>query len=257
MTGEANDMASKSEQAYAWLRDRIIAGDITPDAPLRVQTLGQETGFGSIPVREALRRLEAEKLVVSVANIGFRSAAISLDEVRDLERSRFVIESALLKEAIAVGQVDWESEIVAAHYQLARHRLPMDTADPQLQESWARTHQQFHDALLSASQSIWLKAFHRQISQQLDRIFRYTMAKPLRDRMAEDGATSDLLRAVLGIESHTALMQATLDRDEAAALALLDEHIQNAPRFFDAAFAVSGGNPVAPDPAKQSGRNRR
>jgi len=138
---------SKSELAYDFLRDRIVTTRIPPDTPLRIQTLGRDSGFGSTPVREALFRLEAEKLVVSEVNCGFKSAPISIEKVKDLEHSRLVIETALLRDAIETGADDWEGRIVATHYQLAKLTLPVDTEDAGDHRNWAIKHKNFHAAL--------------------------------------------------------------------------------------------------------------
>lgn len=231
---------NKSERAYTLLRDRIITCAIAPDVPLRVQALGQDTGLGLTPVREALRRLEAEKLVTATANQGFRTAAITLASLRDLEASRLLIETALISDAIARGDDSWEAGIVAAHHQLAKEPAPLGTGDAAQNALWAVRHRAFHDALVAAAGSDWLKGFHAQISAQLERIFHFTMAERSRADSPASGATGDaagdLLRASFAIAPHTALMQACLDRDTETALKLLDHHIRHAAAYFDAAL---------------------
>ncbi|KIN67482.1 GntR family transcriptional regulator [Sulfitobacter donghicola] len=231
-------MTPKSDQAYEYLRRRILDGSIPPDAPLRIQTLGQESSFGSTPVREALRRLEAESLVVSAINRGFRSAPISIEEIRDLENARLVIETALLRESIQQGGDQWESGIVASHYQLSKLDLPIDTQQLALQDKWAEKHQCFHEALITGANSKWLSAFQRQITEQLDRILRFTLGDGLVALLEENQDLKDLLRQSLRLEHHTFLMQATLDRDEKSATALLEEHFQFASRFFSEVFSA-------------------
>lgn len=56
---------SKSDVVVAALRDSIITGELTAGAPLRQRDLAVQFGMSPIPVREALRRLEAEGLVES------------------------------------------------------------------------------------------------------------------------------------------------------------------------------------------------
>ncbi len=231
-------MTTKSDQAYEYLRARIIDGSIPPDAPFRIQSLGQESSFGSTPVREALRRLEAESLVVSAVNRGFRSAPISIEEIRDLEKARLVIETAMLRESILNGDDKWESGIVGSHYQLAKLELPIDTPQMASQTNWAEKHQGFHDALIAGASSKWLSAFQRQITEQLDRIFRFTMDDSLIAMLEQNQDLKHLLRQSLRLEHHSFLMQATLDRDEKAAAALLEEHFQFTSRFFSEVFAA-------------------
>lgn len=228
---------SKSEQAYQHLRQSIISGAIAPDVALRIQTLGETTGFGSTPVREALRRLEAESLVLAENNRGFRSAPISVEEVKDLEASRLIVEQAMLRNSIKSGGDQWESQIVAAHYQLAKLDMPLDTPDKSQQLLWSKKHQQFHDALVGAAQSKWLCSFQRQLTEQLQRNYSFTINEALVDRVAASAKLQDSLRHSFGMEHHSQLMEATLDRDTAKAVTLLKEHTQFAVEFFTEVFA--------------------
>ena len=93
--------SSKSEMAYQFLLKQLIEAKIPPEAPLRIPALGKESGLGVTPMREALRRLESERFVVMENNRGFRAAAVTQAELMDLEGCRLVIETALLREAIA------------------------------------------------------------------------------------------------------------------------------------------------------------
>src|SRR5438270_3954541 len=53
-----------SDRAYAALRDRLVALQIPPGAPIDEETLTGELGVGRTPVREAIRRLALQGLVV-------------------------------------------------------------------------------------------------------------------------------------------------------------------------------------------------
>lgn len=57
------DFQSKSDIIAAFVRDMIITGQAEPNSPLRQRDLAQRFGVSPTPVREALRRLEAEGLV--------------------------------------------------------------------------------------------------------------------------------------------------------------------------------------------------
>ncbi len=57
------DFQSKSDIIAAYVRDMIITGQAEPNTPLRQRDLAQRFGVSPTPVREALRRLEAEGLV--------------------------------------------------------------------------------------------------------------------------------------------------------------------------------------------------
>jgi len=74
--------ASKQEYAYAAIRRRILDGAYPPGHRLVIRTLADELGVSSVPVREAIRRLEAEGRVVHRHNAGSRVAPV--DGRRDL-----------------------------------------------------------------------------------------------------------------------------------------------------------------------------
>src|SRR5262249_20114039 len=61
---------NKQERTYMILRDRIHSGSIAPLERLNIDALARELGVSPIPVREALRRLEAEGWVRFTPNVG-------------------------------------------------------------------------------------------------------------------------------------------------------------------------------------------
>jgi DNA-binding GntR family transcriptional regulator len=61
---------SKHEQVYDALRERILDGVYGPGYRLVIDRIAAEFGVSALPVREAIRRLEAEGLVIFRANIG-------------------------------------------------------------------------------------------------------------------------------------------------------------------------------------------
>lgn len=63
-------MASKAEQAFQILKERIMDGTYGPGHRLVIDQLAREHGISSVPWRESLRRLEAEGWVEIVPNVG-------------------------------------------------------------------------------------------------------------------------------------------------------------------------------------------
>ncbi|MEL4441865.1 GntR family transcriptional regulator, partial [Shewanella algae] len=54
---------SKSQQAYHWIKERIAAQEFTPGYRLVLGTIAGDLDMSVVPVREAIRQLEAEGLV--------------------------------------------------------------------------------------------------------------------------------------------------------------------------------------------------
>lgn len=74
------ESASKSEQAYAWIRARISAHTYGPGYRLVLGPIAEELGMSVVPVREAIRRLEAEGLVTFERNVGARVTLVDEGE---------------------------------------------------------------------------------------------------------------------------------------------------------------------------------
>ncbi len=67
---------SKSERAYAFIRNRIDDGSYSPGFRLVFGQIAKQLGVSAVPVREALRRLEAEGLVTFERNVGAQVAMV-------------------------------------------------------------------------------------------------------------------------------------------------------------------------------------
>lgn len=199
-----------AEKAYDALRHDIIRGAYAPESPLRLADLSERYGMGFSPLREALNRLQAERLVTAESLRGFRVAPLSLDELHDAIALRIQIETEALRGAIRFGDDAWAAGIVSALYALS---LQAGRTGPQA-DIWAleTRHHAFHRALLVACNSPWTLEFFERLYAATER-YRIPVllaaARPAgRDVQAE----------------HKALAEATLDRDAEKAAALLKEH---------------------------------
>lgn len=81
-----------AERAHRILRDRLVMLEIGPGDPLRDEQIGIELGVGRTPVREALKRLEGERLVVSYPRQGTFASEVNLQDVRRLGEVRRQLE---------------------------------------------------------------------------------------------------------------------------------------------------------------------
>lgn len=223
------DASSKTETAYRLLRHDILTTRLKPGAPLKLGTLRDAYGVGWTPLREALSRLEAEKLVTAISNRGFTVAPVSRNELEDLSRARVVVELPLLLESISNGGPEWESAVVTSHYRLSRCKVAPDDPSDEAVDEWDEKHAAFHEALLSAATSHWLLRFQSTISDQLRRHHRFLGLAPILRAAAglQDGYEKAIsaLREAMAIEHHTALMEAALDRDVELARALMTQHV--------------------------------
>jgi DNA-binding GntR family transcriptional regulator len=89
------DLASNTlaDQAYAAIREDILRGRLRPGTALSRRRLAEELGVSAVPVAEALRRLEDDRLVESRARAGTRVRVHSEDDVRQLYELREALET--------------------------------------------------------------------------------------------------------------------------------------------------------------------
>lgn len=85
------EIKSAEQEVYVALRDQIVRG-LPPLAPLRLAELAETFKVSTMPVRAALRRLEAEGLVVSASRRGSRVAPLSLADIEQIQTIRCRVE---------------------------------------------------------------------------------------------------------------------------------------------------------------------
>jgi DNA-binding GntR family transcriptional regulator len=82
------------------LREAIYEGRLKPGQPVRQEAVAEELGVSRIPVREALRQLEAEGLVVLRPHSGARVATLDFAECEEIYKIRERLEPLALSESI-------------------------------------------------------------------------------------------------------------------------------------------------------------
>lgn len=203
--------ATHSDQAYEAIKAEILDCRLAPGAKVIISEVAMRLGVSPGAVREALSRLAAEKWTVSTAQKGYSVTPVSTAELRDLTRTRIIIEQFCLRSAIAHGDVEWESSIVAAYHRL--HRVPMQTgADKSpLNPAWVAAHTTYHAALAAGCDSPWMLTLRAMLYAQSER-YRYlsvALARENRDVDAE----------------HEALLSACLARDADRVSTLIEDHL--------------------------------
>lgn len=137
------------DTAYARLREAIVEGDLAPGAALRHNELSDRLGVSLIPIREAIRRLEVERLVESVPNKGARVAPISTVDLRDVYATRVLLEQQALQRAWPKLTPDVVAELRELNRQLVED---VERANPRFYE----IHRSLHFAIYERADSPWL-----------------------------------------------------------------------------------------------------
>lgn len=84
--------ASLADRAYAAIRDRLIMLDIQPGEPLNDELLAKDLSTGRTPVREALKRLEGDRLVVAYPRRGTFATAVDITDLAHISEIRAALE---------------------------------------------------------------------------------------------------------------------------------------------------------------------
>jgi DNA-binding GntR family transcriptional regulator len=130
-----------AERVYENLRDRIVAGALGTDVPIRQDAVAAELGMSKIPVREALARLDQVGLLVGRTNRGYVVPPMSVEDIEDICSLRLAVEPRAA--AFAVARAD-EAQRAAAQSALGLLEIAA-VEDPV--ELATRTHN-FHMALV-------------------------------------------------------------------------------------------------------------
>jgi len=221
---------SVTETVFETLRADILACRLLPGRKLKIGELCTRLGVSLGAVREALSRLAAEGLVLAEAQRGFQVTPVSAVDLADLTWTRIEIETLAIRQAIAVGDVRWEADIVATFHQFSRvpERDPMDPA--RLNDEWVELHKAFHAALVQACDKSWLKRLRTMLYAQSERYRRLSVPvrRGKRNVVAE----------------HRAIMDAVLARDADRACALMAEHLSLTTRILLEAGLADGMEPT-------------
>ena len=108
--------ASLAERAYLAIRDQLIMLDIQPGEPLDDDQLAKSLGVGRTPVREALKRLEVDRLVVSFPRRGTFATGMDIADLAHISEIRVQLEPLAARRAAerAAGPTRAELEKLAA-----------------------------------------------------------------------------------------------------------------------------------------------
>jgi DNA-binding GntR family transcriptional regulator len=160
---------SKNELVYTSLRAAIIHGELAPGARLVIDELASELGVSQIPVREALRQLEADGFIASKPHVGAT--------VTDIHAS-LITEIFGLLEAMEIisGRAGCERLIAADWKDLERHLLHMDAlvCDP---ESWSQANVQFHQLICERAGTPLVQKMMDKALAHWDRLRSYYQLK--------------------------------------------------------------------------------
>ncbi len=208
MAGKLENYKPLREIVFETLREAILSGQLKAGERLMEVQLAEEMGVSRTPVREAIRKLELEGLVVMVPRKGAYVAGISTKDITEVFEIRSALES--LAAALACERITEEEleELERLLVQVA------ECAEKNDLETLIQVDTRFHNVLYRASRNERLAQIINNLGDQIQRFRTTSLATP--GRMKE------------ALEEHKALVEAITARDVELARRLAEEHIENA-----------------------------
>ena len=198
---------SLTTTAYESLKSRLVLLDIAPGAPINEQGLSKELGIGRTPLREALKRLESDHLVVTYARRGTFASSVDITALTEISEIRQSLEP--LAARLACRRFNAADRVVLTDLRRALADLSEKTS--------ARDHMerdlQVHQALYEACHNEHLQTALTRYGNLATRI--WSVAAP---RLSDIGAH------VLDLGD---LIDAVLVSDESRAEHLMLEHMRD------------------------------
>jgi len=193
---------SASEVISKHLRDAIISGQFAEDEPIRQDDIARVFNVSKIPVREALKRLEAEGLVQFQRNKGAVVTRISEPELAQIFEVRVLLETQAIRLAVP--------KMTPAHIARANAICDEFIGDDNISR-WAELNWAFHTCLYEAAERPFLLNMIRSIHDKVERYLRVQMS------FDEGKERADL--------EHREILRACADRDVEKAVELIEHHI--------------------------------
>ncbi|MBF7682628.1 GntR family transcriptional regulator [Acinetobacter sp. B5B] len=201
---DLSTMPSNSEVVLRYIREAIVSGVIAEEEPIRQDEIAKRFNVSKIPVREALKRLEAEGLVEFIKNKGAIVTKISDTDLAQIFEVRVMLETKLIALAIpnmTLDTIEKAKEICRAFGQ---------TQDL---GQWARLNWQLHSCLYEPAQRPYMLGLIRSIYDKIERYLRIQMSNDQGKRHA------DL--------EHWKIVDACSEKDIKLAEYLIEKHINH------------------------------
>ena len=211
MTGdfqlEMNEYLPLRDVVFQTLRQAILKGELKPGERLMEIQLAQKLGVSRTPVREAIRKLELEGLVLMIPRKGAEVAEITIKDLEDVLEVRAALEELAVCDAC---ENITEEQILALKEAADNFQAALESDDL---VKCAETDMAFHEIIYSATNNKRLLQILNNLREQMYR-YRMEYVKDIRQR-------SNL------VEEHRELLDAISSRDSIKAKELTKTHLLN------------------------------
>ncbi|NLL66950.1 MAG: GntR family transcriptional regulator [Clostridiaceae bacterium] len=192
---------------FETLRKAIVSGDIKPGERLMEVSLAEQMGVSRTPVREAIRRLEAEGLVTMIPRKGTHVSELSVKDIMDVLEVRTVLDKLATDLAAKRIQPAQLKNLETVHKQY------ISCVEKDNMEGAIKKDVEFHDIIYSASGNPRLVAVAASLREH---IYRFRVIY-----------MSDNLIAENVLNEHEEILEALREAQNNVASNLAEKHIRN------------------------------
>jgi DNA-binding GntR family transcriptional regulator len=151
-TDPRDEPISLAELAYRDIRDRLVMLEIRPGSPINDDQLARALGTGRTPIREALKRLEYERLVVAYPRRGTFATGVNITDLTHIYEVRQQLEPAAAALAARRTTAADRMSMAALQEELAREATSDEHPDALM-----RLDMQVHRAIYAAGHNPYLE----------------------------------------------------------------------------------------------------
>ena len=202
-----DDYLPLRDVVFNTLRNAILTGELEPGERLMEIKLADKLGVSRTPVREAIRKLELEGLVVNTPRKGAEVANITSEDLRDVLEVRRSLE--ILATNLACDKIT-EAELSELYANIESFKISIET---EAATEIALTDVGFHDIIYRATGNARLIQILGNLREQM---YRYRL-----EYIKDHDSWNRLLT------EHTAIYNAIKNRDKEAAATAILTHIDN------------------------------
>lgn len=216
-TESSTEELSFAERAYRAIRDRLVMLEIPPGSPINEDQLAQSLDLGRTPVREALKRLQYERLIATYPRRGTFATEVNITDLAYISEVRRELEPMAAAQAARRATSDDRSRLTVLLQQLESIDARPRSADAHLRLDLA-----IHRAIYAATHNPYLEDTLVRYDNLATRVW-CLFADRLPGMAGHVGEHGPLLRAITGG-----------DPDKAAELAL--DHVEGFEQAIRAAI---------------------
>jgi DNA-binding GntR family transcriptional regulator len=197
-----------SERAYVLIKKMILERNISPKEPLSEAKLASILGISRTPVREALKKLKSEGIIISSDRKGYFLNVPTANEIKDLYEVRAILELAAVK--FAIQRLD-PDEIEEFEKKLLTFKAQLDTGE-EGRSDLVKLGKELHFFIIERAGNKKLEELVKTLYEQIEmsRVYSYYKQRKV------------------SVDEHIQIANALKERDLEKSQASMEEHFKNA-----------------------------